>query len=123
VQGDSPCCPGVLVDKLTCPSSSFLLDQFDEGGGHFRARGSSVIKNHVAMNRPNNTQRVAARSMDISTWLTNTLQARLSGHVLIRMNTEGSEFAILRDLVDDCILCRQVNKLVIELYEWVLEAT
>jgi Methyltransferase FkbM domain len=117
--------------------TSLLLDQSDGGGGRFPAWGSSVMKNHVAMNRQNNTQRIAVRSMDFSTWLTNTLQARSdeSGHVLIRMDIEGSEFAILRDLVDDGILCRSVNKLVIEwhakhfqpqpycvqaMYEWML---
>jgi Methyltransferase FkbM domain len=119
--------------------TSLMLDQSDGGGGRFPAWGSSVMEDHVAMNRQNNTQRVSVRSMDFSKWLTDTLEARSdpNGHVLIRMDIEGSEFAILRDLVNSGVLCKKVNKFVIEwhamhfnprpdcvraMYEWMISS-
>jgi hypothetical protein len=93
-------------------TTKLLVDQYD---GEYPAWGSSIMSNHVYMGNQNSTQVAVVRSLDFSRFLNKFVGTRdPDSKVIIRMDIEGSEFVLLRDLVASGLLCLGTDKLIIE---------
>lgn len=95
--------------------TTLMIDQYK---GEYPALGSSVMTGYTGL-RKTEDAKVKVRTMTFQSFFHDQVMTNLKpgGQVLVRIDVEGSESILLRDLISSGIACHHVNNLVAERHD------